>query len=485
MQVLDHEDRLVELPELVNRGQGIEQIGPIHDWWVITEPTVLAVPAEEISLYALSGLETELAHEHLDLAGKSQATLEVPLTCFYHAREHGQVAGNTHLHLMKLSRAEADRYLREVPLADGLEIVFLSYLERAQADLEYTSNKYTRRDLDRLAHEHLRWGTGEEHRHNFGSHGEGYGHLLLLDIPHIVRPVSIGPGITLQGSDAPPLQAGIDEARRTGGKVIWAHNVFGFEDIPNWVTGRVHANNIFDGSARGSYKDTYYRYMNVGLRVPFSTGTDWFIYDFSRAYVATDKPLTPTEWLERLAASKSFITNGPLLEFTVDEMSTGSTLELNEPKQLAVQARAIGRHDFKRIELVMNGRVIESIAAKREGDHYLASLDISQSIDEPAWLALRTPPPPVQDDPELQEPVGQNEYGGNLFAHTSAIYVNFEGVGVFDANTAAGLIAEMKADWEKIKTQAVFANPSERERVAKVYREGIEVLERKMAEHGR
>ncbi len=101
--------------------------------------------------------------------------------------------------------------------------------------------------------------------------------------------------------------------------MIWAHNLFGFEDIPNWITGRVHANNIFDGSARGSYKDTYYRYLNVGLHVPFSTGTDWFIYDFSRVYVMADRPITPTEWLDRLAAGKSYITNGPLLEFTVDD----------------------------------------------------------------------------------------------------------------------------------------------------------------------
>ncbi len=87
--------------------------------------------------------------------------------------------------------------------------------------------------------------------------------------------------------------------------MIWAHNLYGFEDIPNWITGRVHANNIFDGSHRGSFKDTYYRYLNIGLHVPFSTGTDWFIYDFSRVYVQTDRPLTPTAWLEILAAGKS------------------------------------------------------------------------------------------------------------------------------------------------------------------------------------
>jgi len=485
VQILDHEDHLVELPILVSRGQGIEQIGPIHNWWVLAEPTVLTVPAEEISLNAFSGLETERAHQHLDLTGKTEASLEICLVRFARQTERGQLAGNTHLHLMKLSRDEADRYLREVPLADGLEIVFLSYLERAQADLEYTSNKYTREDLDRLEHGRLRWGTGEEHRHNFGPQGEGYGHLLLLDIPHVIRPVSIGPGITKQGTDAPPLQAGINEARRTGGKVIWAHNIFGYEDIPNWVTGRVDANNIFDGSARGSYKDTYYRYLNVGLHVPFSTGTDWFIYDFSRVYVATDRSLTPTQWLARLAAGNSFITNGPLLEFFVDYSSAGGTIDLKQPGTVEAQGSAVGRHDFKRIELIANGRVIDSAPAKREGDHYVATLNATPTIDEPTWLALRTPPPPVKDDPELQEPVGQNEYGGNLFAHTSPIYVTLQGQGVFDSATAQGLIVEMNSDWQKIEQQAKFANAVERERVERVYREGIEVLEQKLRERSR
>ncbi|MBX3415206.1 MAG: hypothetical protein KF708_21150 [Pirellulales bacterium] len=141
VQVLDHDDKLVELPNLLNRGQGIEQIGPIHNWWVLAGPTVLTVPAKEISVDAFSGLETErAAHQHLDLTGKTEATLEIPLTSFHDALKSWYIAGNTHLHLMKMSRQEADRYLSEVPLADGLWIVFLSYLERAEADLEYTSN---------------------------------------------------------------------------------------------------------------------------------------------------------------------------------------------------------------------------------------------------------------------------------------------------------------------------------------------------------
>jgi hypothetical protein len=481
VQIRDAQGELVELSELVNRGQGIEQKGPIHDWWVLARPTEITVPATAIEVRGLSGLETEASRQRVDLTGLSQSTLKLPLVRFYQARERGQVAGNTHLHLMKLSKQQADRYLQEVPLADGLEVVFLSYLERAGADLEYTSNKYSRAELKRLSKEHLHWGHGQEHRHNFGSHGEGYGHILLLDTPYIVQPVSIGPGITKAGADAPPLQEGIDEARRGGGKVIWAHNSFGFEDIPNWVTGRVHANNIFDGSARGSYKDTYYRYLNLGLRVPFSTGTDWFIYDFSRAYVTTDRPITPKEWLDRLAEGKSFITNGPLLEWTVDQKPVGSVIDLAGPATLTARGKAVGRADFKRIEIVRNGRVVETAASEKKDGHFVAAIEFPLTIDSPCWLALRTPPPPVKDDPQLQEPVARNEFGESLFAHTSPIYVDMSSKGVFDPSTAAELVAQMKSDWEKIQSQAVFADPEQRRRVSQVYLEAIDVLEKRIA----
>jgi hypothetical protein len=468
-------------PELVNRGQGIERSGAINDWSVLPKSATISVPAAPLTIAARSGLETDLAEQPIDLTGKRKAALRISLARFAHARAKGYVAGNTHLHLMKLNREQADRYLREVPIADGLDVVFISYLERAEADLEYTTNKYSPKDLARLAHGHLNFGHGEEHRHNFGSHAEGYGHILLLDIPYIVQPVSIGPGIMRSGTDSPPMQAGIDKARSVGGKVIWAHNLFGFEDIPNWITGRVHANNIFDGSHRGSYKDTYYRYLNIGLRVPFSTGTDWFIYDFSRAYVMTDRPITPTGWLDLLAEGKSYITNGPLLEFSVDDRPLGSVIDMDQPRKVVVRGRAIGRADFKRLELVQNGRVVQAANSRAEGGHYAATMEASLTIDAPSWLALRTPPPPVKDDSELREPVETNAFGHPIFSHTSPIYVDVSGQGVFDADTAAGLLEEMKSDIKTIDDQAKFANDAERRQVLQVYEQAIDKLGKRLA----
>jgi len=480
VQLRDAEDRNFNIRELVNRGQGIRRAGPIHDWWVLPNATTLHVPAAPLVVQALAGLETELATRKIDLTGKSAASLRIPLERFYRARSNGYLAGNTHLHLMKLSKAEADRYLREVPLADGLDIVFVSYLERAEADLEYTSNNYSRDDLRRLSHGHLHFGHGQEHRHNFGAHGEGFGHILLLDLPYIIHPVSIGPGITQRGSDAPPLQQGIDKARSLGGKVIWAHNLYGFEDIPNWVTGRVHANNIFDGSPKGSFKDTYYRYLNIGLHVPFSTGTDWFIYDFSRVYVMSDRAITPTEWLARLADGRSYITNGPLLEFRVDEQPVGSTLKLVRPRTVAVRGRCLGRSDFKRLELVRNGRVIGSAPSRADDGHYVAEMDLSIAIDGASWLALRTPPPTEPGREQQAIDVATNEFGGRIFSHTSPIYVQVGGRDVFDAETARGLLAEMRADWQKIDEQAIFDDENQRAHVRAVYTEAIDTLSKQL-----
>ena len=485
VRIVDTEGRGVELPELINRGQGIEQRGPIHDWWVLPARSEVTVPAAALRVKALSGLETDLAEERVDLTGKTQATLEVPLVRFYRARERGYLAGNTHLHLMKLSKQQADRYLQQVPLADGLDVVFLSYLERAGADLDYTSNKYTRREARTVVARASANGARARASPQFWLARRGLWPHLAVGHSVYHSASEHRPGHYRRGGRR--AAAASRDRRGAAGRRQGhlAHNLFGFEDIPNWVTGRVHANNIFDGSARGSYKDTYYHYLNIGLRVPFSSGTDWFIYDFSRVYVTSDRAITPTEWLQRLADGKTFITNGPLVELTIDERPVGSVIELEKPREVKVRGRAIGRVDFKRIELVQNGRVTRTAKCEKDGAHFVATLDESLPIDTPAWLALRTPPPPVQEDAELQEPVAENEFGGALFAHSSPIYVNVAKQGVFDRATAASLVAQMKSDWGKIQAQAVFDNQSQRKRVEQVYDEAIGVLEKKLAAEAR
>ena len=64
------------------------------------------------------------------------------------------------------------------------------------------------------------------------------------------------------------------------------------------------------------------------MHVPFSSGTDWGIYDFSRVYVPVDGELTSSSWLGALRDGRSYITNGPFLELETEQGTVGDTLAL-------------------------------------------------------------------------------------------------------------------------------------------------------------
>jgi hypothetical protein len=293
---------------------------------------------------------------------------------------------------------------------------------------------------------------------------------MFLDILRLIQPVSIGPGIMKEGTDGISLQQGIRQARSDGAAVIWCHNKFGFEDVPNWVAGLVDAQNIFDGGVHGSYADTYYRYLNLGMKVPFSTGTDWFIYDFSRVYVPIEGELTSKKWLVELRAGRSTITNGPLLELEVDGRKIGDTISLEKEGNVQVTARGTGRSDFRKLELVHNGEVVHTTPTRGEDRHFTATMNHTLKIDRPGWLAARIP---------LE--AGKNEFEKPIYAHTSPVYITIAGKRIFRPDIAQELIEEMQESLESIPKQGKFANDAERESVLNVHRTGIETLRRWIA----
>ncbi|MEX2112143.1 MAG: hypothetical protein WD845_03105, partial [Pirellulales bacterium] len=135
-----------------------------------------------------------------------------------------------------------------------------------------------------------------------------------------------------------------------------------------------------------------------------------------------------------------------------------------------------GRTDFQKIELVRNGQVIATAPSVADGRHFAAEMELAVEIDAPSWLAVRTPPPPAVERDAAPEVFPANEFGGKLFSHTSPVYVQFHGQGVFDAQVARGLLAEMQDDWQQIEKQAVFANDAQRQQVRAVYDEAIAKL---------
>lgn len=470
----------ISLSELLDRGQGLKQDLPIHQWFVLPKPSSVLVPADRIQLSAFSGLESEMATRKLDLAGRKKAAVTVKIRSFYNAHQACYRNANTHVHLRKITKPESNRYLLESARADGLDMVFVSYLERAKADVDYITNRYSKHEIESLSTDHVHFGHGQEHRHNFNAGEEGYGHVMLLNIPELIYPVSIGPGISQTGTDGIPLQRGIDKAIESGGSVIWCHNHWGLEDIPNWLAGRLHANNIFDGGSRGSYQHSFYRYWETGIKVPVSTGTDWFIYDFSRVYVPSQNALDIEQWLEKLKSGHSYITNGPLLEFSVSGQEIGQDIQIETPRSLTVTGSAVGRVDFQEMQLVQNGIVIHRVNTKAVEGHYEAKMEFELEIKDACWLALRTPPPSAPDEPDMESPTPLNEYGRELFSHTSATFIDLGTQHRFNIDVAQELLDEMHQNMDFIERRGKFADETEKQNVISVYRQGINDLSQRI-----
>ena len=477
VRLQDSDGRTLTVPELLSRGVGLDDDLPIHDWYALPKPVTVNVPHGSVTVSVFSGLETETASLRIDATG-GKATATIRLKTFWDRKKYRLVSGNTHLHVMKMSRQDCDRYLTEIPKADDLDVLFLSHLERADADRTYISNEYNKGDLDGLTAETgVVFGSGEEHRHNFSGFGAGYGHVMLLNIKELIQPVSIGPGIMKTGHDGIPLTRGIQQAKHDGATTIWCHNVFGVESEANWLLGRLDAMNIYDGGQRAGFDERFYQLLNVGLKVPFSTGTDWFMYDLSRVYVPVKNRVTAESWLESLAAGHSFITNGPLFSFRVDNSQIGETIKLRKSGQVTVHGEIRGRTDFKQLELVHNGEVIASAKTTRDGNHFVAELHKAVTMDGPGWLAIRIPPPDLKGDT-----TPKNEFGRKLYGHTSPIYVEVAGESLFDPKVARGLIEKLKLAQVMINEQGRFEDEQARSRVLDVYEDAKEKLKSQLNE---
>ena len=440
-----------------------DEIHRANNWYAVDAGAVISLPQRKLILQAIRGPETEQTTKPIVLTGKNEATVDLTMRRFYDAKFRGLKSANTHLHLMNLTHEEALRYLRVVPQCDDLDLVFLSHLRRIPDERTYISNRIVEESfaggsLKRLSQQGALYSNGEEHRHNFGRGGEGYGHVMLLDIQKLIRPVSIGPGIMREGTDGIPMQRGILEARKDGATVVWCHNTFGHEDLPNWLAGLIHAQNIFDGGPHGSYQDTFYRYLNLGMKVPFSTGTDWFVYDFARVYVPVDEELTSRAWLKQLRDGRSFITNGPFLELIAERGNIGDTISLSGPGRLTFMAKAMGRLNYGGLEIIYNGKVVGRAPAIREGGYFFTDRHFSVDLPEPGWVALRIP---------LE--TTDSEFGHPLFAHTSPIYIEMNNKSVFKHEVADAMLDEIQESIKRIDDQGTFANEQERSAVMDVY----------------
>ena len=84
--------------------------------------------------------------------------------------------------------------------------------------------------------------------------------------------------------------------------------------------------------------DLYYQWLNAGFRVPITAGTDKMDVDIpvgsNRSYVRIEGEVSYDHWIEGMKKGRGFVTNGPLLTFTVDDYLSGDIVNFQGNKKV-------------------------------------------------------------------------------------------------------------------------------------------------------
>ena len=400
---------------------------------------------------------TEYVPARVTVEAPSQGTraVEIVLERWTALGDLGWHPGNTHIHYDEKETRPDDR-LRLDPRVEDLRMTAVSILKRRE--LEYATNKYPIGALTDFSTAHHYVQCGEESRHNAAPWSPGYGHIMLLNIKNVVDPVSRGVLVDSFDPDYPPLSYACDDARRQGGIVIWCHNGQGMEAPVAAALGKVDAFNLFDPNWNDAEYDIYYQMLNAGLHLPASTGSDWFICSANRVYADTGAEFEYEAWLEALKGGRTFITNGPAVFLSVDDLGPGNVLDASPGQRITVSVRWQSHYPVHRVDVIYNGRAAESRSFP-EGSTG-GELEAELPVDHDGWVAAR-----LSSD-------ARDSFAQPVFAHTSPVYVHAGVGGPYKREAAAGFVSAIQRSLEWVGEKGRFYTDTQRQEVVDLFREG-------------
>ena len=401
------------------------------------------------------GTEYVPAVINVDAPSRGALAIDIALERWSELGNQGWHPGNTHIHYDEKEERPDDR-LQLDPRVEDLRMTAVSILKRW--DFDYATNKYPLGMLTEFSSAHHYVQCGEENRHNAHGRENGYGHIMLLSVRNVVEPVSRGLLVDAFDPDYPPLCYACDDTHRQGGIVIWCHNGSGMEAPVAAALGKVDAFNLFDPNWMDDEYDIYYRMLNAGIRLPASTGSDWFICSANRVYAHTGGPFDYESWADSLKKGRSFITNGPALSLDVEGHGPGAQIELSPEGTAAAAVSWSSHYPITRAEIIYNGRPVASRAFPEGSRKGLLETEVSVPAD--GWVAARL------------SSTARDSYLQPVFAHASPVYVKVGVDGEDRREAAAWFDQEIERSIEWVGSKGRFYTDSQRREVVDLFRQG-------------
>jgi hypothetical protein len=225
--------------------------------------------------------------------------------------------------------------------------------------------------------------------------------------------------------------------------------------------GKLDAFNLFDPDWRDPEYDIYYRMLNAGIRLPASTGSDWFISSANRVYASTGGPFDYESWLDALKKGRTFITNGPALLLTVQAEGPGGEVETRPGELLSTLVTWKSHYPVTRAEVLFNGEVVAHHSMPEGSTEGHLETEVVATSD--GWIAAR-----LSSD-------ARDSFSQPVFAHTSPVYVKAGMDGPERAEAARWFDGSIERSLEWVRTKGKYYNDNQRREVVDLFREGQKV----------
>lgn len=271
-----------------------------------------------------------------------------------------------------------------------------------------------------------------------------WGHMTLVNLKQLVEPIFTGFKNTTNPWDVPTNSDVALETHRHHGHTNYTHP---FRHLDDPYKGPYSAKGIPVDVALGHIDSldintgyptplgAWYQFLNCGFHLPASAGTDCFLNRIrsrypgeDRVYVNIDGPLNYQKWIAGLRAGRSFVTNGPMLEFQVNDKMAGTVIKLAQPGNVHLKATGVSQFPLELGELVLNGKVIAKTKPNKKGE---LVFDEPVNIEESGWIAFRVSGPKHAD-----------HHSYRLYAHSNPVYLE-----VADHPLDSSMEAELFLAW--------------------------------------
>lgn len=404
--------------------------------------TQMDVPAGQYVVTVSRGPEYVVASREIDVPAEGGVHETIELKRWTNQRAKKWYSGESHIHA-NYGYGEWYNSPRTMLAQSAGEDLIVSNFMVANSEADGVFDReYFRGKPDPLSTDETILYWNEEFRSTI------WGHMTLLNLKQLVEPVFTGFAHTTNPHDHPTNADIADHTHDQDGHVNYTHPAHNVKDpylsaysakaLPLDVAlGTVDSIDVM-GSNYAATRPLWYRLLNCGFHVPASAGTDCFLNRVrsrlpgqARVYVYVDGVFSYERWIESLKAGRTFVTDGPMFEFTVDGKMAGSTIELDEPGAVRVQGRVVSQEFLGPVEVVSNGEVVATV--QLDGQKVDVAVDEHVPCIRSGWIALRAAGgrPPT------------------MFGHTSPVYINVKGQPIDakeDAEYFIGWIDRLRTD---------------------------------------